>query len=416
MSSASLKVAVVSDLHFVSSEKVKDGNSHSWLSFDTNGKFNDGFWSNLLAKIHTEGIHADILICPGDITTHAEPKALEFAWKKLNELAKVLKCDLLVTATGNHDVSSRPAPLKNVIRDLDHNISMVENLKLLEPPYPLVNLIKNDDELAQKNRIHYFGSDFLIHNESEHYRLVVLNSCGTHSSDPADYERGSISESTLTWLEKSLKTMNCSKNKKLGILVCHHHPILHPDQNLGTYDFMKGGTRLLEMLNNYGNWIVVHGHKHHAKLSYHSVASKKSVVFAAGTLSAHKKTLGDGFANQFYIINTDLTQKRGTPKGTLDVYSWQANCWSLSKRTKDGVFTGVGFGDIGCLEEMAEHIEKQLVSLTSTPWDDIVELFPKLKHMVPLDFKHLIANLQDLNVDVNFSADHELESLERTKA
>ncbi|POC15127.1 hypothetical protein [Vibrio vulnificus] len=36
-SPSSLKVAVVSDLHFANSEKIQDSRSHSWLIFEPDG-------------------------------------------------------------------------------------------------------------------------------------------------------------------------------------------------------------------------------------------------------------------------------------------------------------------------------------------------------------------------------------------
>lgn len=414
MTSTSMRIAVASDLHFVNSENIKDGTNHSWLAFEADGSFNDNFWKSLLDKIKSDGIRADLLVCPGDITTYAESTALRFAWEKLIELANALGCTFLATATGNHDVNSRNHTLNNVVRDLEIENGIVEQLKLLEPAYPFVNFQSKDALLAHNNRVHYFGADFLLQENSEDYRLIILNSCGAHTSDPVDYERGAVSNSTLKWLEDSLKKVKAAQIKKLGILVCHHHPVLHSDHNLGSYDFMRGGTKLLDMLSDHGQWIIIHGHKHHAKLTYHSVGSKKIVIFAAGTLSAHKQTLGNEFANQFYVIDVDLNRKKGTPKGTLDVYSWQANGWSLSKRISDGVFTGVGFGDVGCLEDLAESISNRISGVTSVAWSSIVDQFPELNNCVPADFKHLEGYLQNHNVDVNRTPDNEFESLERS--
>lgn len=415
MSSNVLKVAVVSDLHFVHTDHVQNSDNHSWLTFNTDGSLNSSFWENLLAKIRTDNVNADILVCPGDITTNAEPEALKFAWEKLNLLAAELGCKILATATGNHDVTSRLAEIANPIRDLDKDGSLVEHLKLLSPNYPLVNLIESDEEKAHYQRVHYFGSNFLVHDEHDKYRLIVLNSCGSHTSAQADYERGFVSESTRVWLDEYLVNLKSKQNKKLGILVCHHHPILHPDHDLGTYDFMSGGSQLLDMLNEHGNWIIIHGHKHHAKITYHMSGSKKSVVFAAGTLAAHKKSLGTHFANQFYIMNVELDKQKGTPQGTLDVYSWQANSWSLSKRTNDGIYTGVGFGEIGCLEDLADKIASSLPPLGKEDWHNIVKQHNCMKYCVPQDLKFLESHLRERHIDIIKSADSEIEFLERSK-
>ncbi|MEI8648248.1 metallophosphoesterase [Paraglaciecola sp. Hal342] len=210
MSLNPLGIAVASDLHFVSENNVNDGDYHSWLSFQADKSFNNLFWKNLLEKIDADNITADILVCPGDITTHAEPIALKFAWEKLLELAKALDCKLLATATGNHDVKSRPSELNNVIRDLNQNDNLLENLKLLDPPYPFVDL--NDTTQAHSNRVHYFGTDYLLY-ETDNYRVLIINSCSSHSADQKEYERGSVSESTMNWIKLDLQRIN---NKKVG--------------------------------------------------------------------------------------------------------------------------------------------------------------------------------------------------------
>jgi len=414
--SDSLKIAVVSDLHFVNDEKIKDSKYHSWLIFNSDGTLNNKFWSSLIDKIKKDKITADILICPGDITTHGEASALKFAWAKLNELASELKCDILATATGNHDVNSRGIEVSNVIRDLDKDHSLVENLKQLTPPYPLVNYKTKSIEESNLNRIKYFGADYLYSSSNDYYNLVILNSCASHTSDPASYERGYVSNSTHNWLNDSLKNNYHPRNKKLGILVCHHHPILHADHSIGTYDFMKGGHELLHMLNNYGHWIVIHGHKHHAKLSYFADGSKNTVVFSAGTLSHHKEHLGDDFTNQFYIIDIDKTKTTGMPKGTLEVYSWKGSHWALSKRKQDGIYTGIGFGENGCLEQLADDISKIVHSVTGVEWEQVVKKFPELKNRLPKDLEHLEVNLQAYDIDVILNTDGEIIKLEKSEA
>lgn len=390
-----------------------DTDKHSWLTFTQDGKgLNNNFWKTLLDRIQLDKLKADLLICPGDITTHAEPTALAFAWDRLNELAQALDCKILATATGNHDVISRIPDTKNPVRDLNDIYGIVENLKQLKPPYPLVDLNTPDSKIAHQNRIHYFGSDYLVYDEAEDYRLVILNSCSVHTSDTKSYERGHITKSTLSWLEESLKE---SKKKKLGILVCHHHPIQHDEHELGSYDFINGGTRLMDVLSRNGSWLVIHGHKHHAKLSYHMIGSKKITVFAAGTLSSHKNTLAKDFANQFYIIEADSSKKIGTSKGKLKAYSWRGTHWSLSRSRNDGVFTGIGFGDIGCLEELSEKLAKEVVGPMKVKWEDLKNKFPELHYCVPKDLEHLENYLREYSVDMVISDEFEIIGLEKAK-
>lgn len=413
MEDSILRIAVVSDLHFVNKDKVGDTDNHSWLSFTPdNNEFTNGFWKTLLDRIRNDNLKADLLICPGDITTHAEPSALVYAWEKLNELAKALDCKVLATATGNHDVVTRLSDIPNPIRDLNVTHGIVENLKQLQPPYPLVDFNASNSNIAHQDRIHYFGADYLIHDQTDQYRLVVLNSCSVHTSDAKSYERGHITDSTLSWLDQSLKTHT---QKKLGILVCHHHPIQHDEYGSGSYDFINGGTKLMDVLGKNGSWLVIHGHKHHAKLSYHMIGSKKITVFAAGTLSSHKSTLGKNFANQFYIIEADSNKKTGTAKGKINAYSWRGTHWALSKSRNDGVFTGIGFGDIGCLEELSETLAKEVVGPIIVKWEELTEKFPELNYCVPKDLEHLENYLRSYNVDMVLSDEFEILGLEKTK-
>ena len=257
MKNKPLKIAVVSDLHFQPKSEVRNSNKSSWLTFDSGtGKLENKVWTHLLDIIKEEQIKTDLLICPGDITTHGNKEGLIFAWQKLNELGDSLNSMVLGVATGNHDVQSRPLDIKNEIRDLNHVNDLSETLKNLTPEYPIV--VQGESIIsAHQRRVHYFGTDFLIYDESDDYRLVIFNSCSRHTSSPSDYERGVISESTLSWLENSLKEMHDPKRKKkVNIFLCHHHPIQHDEHNLGSYDFIKGGTRLLDMLNKYGSWVV----------------------------------------------------------------------------------------------------------------------------------------------------------------
>ncbi|QYJ78333.1 metallophosphoesterase family protein [Shewanella acanthi] len=413
-----LRVAVVSDLHFVNNEAVIDGDRASWLVFSENdGLSKNNFWSSLLDKIERENIKADLLVCPGDITTHSEISALNFAWSKLNELAIKLGCSVLVTATGNHDVQSRlNVHSKNTIRELNNNNDLFENLKQLKPPYPLVDLSTFDESSAHLRRVHYFGTDFLLFDSNPDYRLVVFNSCARHTSSPNDYERGYLANSTLQWLEDAVKSVYDHKNKKPSIFVCHHHPIQHDELGTGSYDFIKGGNKLIEMLSNYGSWIVIHGHKHHAKLTYHSVGSKKTVVFAAGTLSAHKQSLGNNFTNQFYIIDINKEKTKGTLEGYFNVYSWKGSQWSLTKSKNEGVFTGIGFGDIGCLEDLADAIAKEVYSVNRLQWNVVVEKLPQLKKCLPKDLELLSIYLQDEhNIDISMNEQFEYDYLDRAK-
>src|SRR5207247_8648242 len=79
---------------------------------------------------------------------------------------------------------------------------------------------------------------------------------------------------------------------------------------LGAADIMLGGAELLQLLSagDYGEWLVIHGHKHLPKLSYAQGATAATpVVFAAGSLCACLASRIQAVArNQFYILDFPL--------------------------------------------------------------------------------------------------------------
>ncbi|GAA3923915.1 metallophosphoesterase family protein [Litoribacillus peritrichatus] len=407
-----LRIAVVSDLHFV--EESKSSGHMSWLAFNESKKFHSGLWAALLKKISSDNLEADILLCPGDITTHANKSGLEVAWEKLQELSDCLKCELLAVATGNHDVESRGIDqLDNPIRELDSYTDLIENLKILSPPYPLKINSESCTKTTHERRVFYFGSDYLLYDENDDYRLVIFNSCARHNQLKKEYERGRIANSTLNWLEEHLKSIHDKKNLKPSIFLCHHHPIPHSIKGLSQYDTMYGGESLINMLSKYGNWIIIHGHKHHATLKYTYGGSKRIPVFAAGTLSAHKDSLGEEFNNQIYIIELNIEKCRGPLKGKVNAWSWKGNHWAISKSQLDGIYTGVGFGFTGTLEKIAQDIQNIVPPVGSIDWDKVVSKIPDLSYLMPMDFEHLKEELEVLNIDMDINSDSELVSLSR---
>ncbi|MGH1461877.1 MAG: metallophosphoesterase family protein [Neptuniibacter sp.] len=407
-----IRIAVVSDLHFLQSE---EHSSVSWLTFKENGELKDHLWSRLIDKVETDNIKADLLLCPGDITTWANKAGLNKAWESLIELGKSLDVDIVTSATGNHDVSSRKSEIKdNPIRQLDEPDDLIENLKQLSPPYPLVDLKNNDSLIAGQRRVLYFGADYLIFDESENYRLVVFNSCARHTQNPTDYERGRIAESALSWLEDQLKDLHDTKQPKTNIFLCHHHPVLHDELNLGTYDFMHNGTELLSMLGKYGSWMVIHGHKHHARIRYDGKSGIKPIpIFAAGTLAAHKETLGDGFNNQFYIIEINTDSTVFGLKGQIKAWHWAGNRWNKTKNRSDGIAYDTGFGFQDSLQNIIPQIDELVPRANAVAWAKILGDIPELKYMIPSDMEHLKAALEQIDIDMCDDDDGCLVSLSR---
>lgn len=387
-----LRVLVLSDLHFCKSNTT----TKSWLVHDAESGMH--IWSDLFGLIDREQMVADLVICPGDITTQACEESLEVAWKHLNELRSKLDAPVLATATGNHDVVSRNMLNGPANQRIEQYIDLVENLKLLDPPYPIV-LSDEPNENTKQMRVNYFGKDFIIY-ENQEYRLVVLNSCSRHRDDSVEYNRGSVGKAALKWLEEELGEIDPRNSPKINILICHHHPIRHSEYNLGQFDQMYDGDLLLELLKKYGNWIVIHGHKHHARLVYSQGGNHTIPIFAAGTFSSHKETLGPEFNNQLYLMNIEPATKRSL-KGSIKVWDWErTQGWIEGKRIENKVFSGVGFGYRGDIFELADQIESNLEPLIVKPWDDLQSEIPDLNYLVPSDYHELFEELRTRSIEI----------------
>lgn len=379
-------MAVVSDLHFCNARAEGHGSELSHVVIEklheSPGK---NPWTDLMEMVAQENIRADFLLCPGDITTHAERAPLVAAWKGLVQLGKALQSSMMACATGNHDVRSRVPGKEGTydpVHDLDNPHDLFENLKLLSPEYPLhvytdgINSLPN-----RKRRTEYFGTDFVLH-EDIHARVIVFNSCARHLNDKSVYERGLIAESTLSELREQLNTLPADK---INIFLCHHHPIQHTQGGTGAYDFIFRGEELVKCLQAHGDWIIVHGHKHEGRIVYASGGSPASapVVFSASSLGAiFTQAQINKYRNQFYILEIELGAK-GCSRGTAHIWNWYTGTgWAKSIDSRIGLIDGNGFGERAHPDDLAEKVA-QMVGLESMKWDSVRHALPFLVNLTP---------------------------------
>jgi hypothetical protein len=390
-----ITVAVISDLHFCDERPEGSGSQLSHIVIqklhEAPGK---NPWSDLIAFIKREKIKADYLLCPGDITTHAARGPLNTAWKGLVELGQDLQASVMACATGNHDVCSRVIEVKgDPVHQLDSPHDLFENLKLLSPEYPLHIYEKSTDHLLHRQRrTQYFGDDFVIH-EDEKCRLVIFNSCARHIPDRSLYERGLLAESALTELREQLKTMT---TEKINIFLCHHQPIIHTQGGTGTYDFIFRGEDLIKCLNDHGDWIIIHGHKHEGRIVYapHGSPASAPVVFSASSVGAiFANDQLNKYRNQFYLLDIHLPAK-GCSRGTTQVWNWHLGTgWSKSIDSRVGLTDGVGFGERDHPDTLAEKIANHINSVP-TAWDALVNSFPFISNLTPDALNELLKSLK----------------------
>jgi 3',5'-cyclic AMP phosphodiesterase CpdA len=337
---------------------------------------------DLIAQ-HT--LKADLLLCPGDLGDKARPDCIAYGWNAIHQIAASLGTSDVVGTVGNHDVDSR-------YKFSDHDPKGF--LQSLKPPFPLPTA--NDNDM-------FWSRNFAVV-ERDAYRLVCLNSSAFHGGKEGEHLRGRVSDRTLDAL---CAFLNTAAAKPVNILLCHHHPHKHSEANLGEYDEMLGGQLLLQRLGSgrYGEWLIVHGHKHHPKLSYAAGTSSAPIIFSAGSLCAKLYAeLGSLCRNQFYIVRLPYTQfDQYGLVGTLEAWDWITGLgWQRARPVGSGLPGYGGFGFRGNLQPLARRITP-IVKASPTDWYDLVRTVPELEFLLPEDRVALFDRLRtEESVEVLF--------------
>jgi len=373
----SLKIAVVSDLHAYealgSESSVSPSHLKISLPYNEPGKHPI---SGLIQLIETERLRADILLCAGDMGDKAQPTGIQYAWKAIHDIGRKLEATLVTATSGNHDLDSRFLTTK----DADPKGVLLA----LDPPYPLPEEALNDK---------YWARNYVIVDQNE-YRLIILNSCAQHGTESHEIEHGRISSLTLASMAKDLDQL---EPKEINVLLCHHHPQQHMELNLGDYDAMKNGQLLLDMLatGRYGRWLVIHGHKHHPKVTYACGPATSPIIFSAGSLSAVLyPELQTKARNQFYLISmTRKHIKQFGLVGTILAWDWAfGEGWAPAANTNSGLPASSAFGFRGDPRQTALRIST-FVSHKMT-WEQICSHIPEAAYYLGQDLETLRVELE----------------------
>jgi hypothetical protein len=385
MLAETITIAVASDLHAIDSHNGDDAPSHLRIT-DPEDQLGKNPITDLLHLISEKELTAELLLCPGDLGHQAKPVALKYAWQALQKVKGALKAESLIATSGNHDLDSRY---------IYNSYDAKGILQSLSPSYPLDNEDLNDK---------YWARNFVTV-EKENYNLVILNSSAYHGTAPDEYVHGRVADSTLSALERGLTAL---PKHHANILLCHHHPQMHMELDLGDYDTMTNGQLLIDLLGrgSFGRWLLIHGHKHHPKLTYASGGATSPVIFSAGSLSASLySALGAKVRNQFYILNLHLTQRLGLGlAGIIRAWDWTPTIGWLPAGSRSGLPPLCGFGFRGDPADLSERIKETIEPSEKATWDHVRSKVPEVDYVLPQDFQILRQELetrgylvQDLN-------------------
>lgn len=368
--------AILGDPHF-----TEEHGSHLRIKGDgdlasANPRVNP--WAGLNELIATEALGADAVLCPGDIAFQNSAITLTAGWRHLVDLGGRLNCEHVICATGNHDVASRSIadPLKrNVIRNLRAGLGPFEKLKCLQPPYPSVTRGDTDYLTGRDHRVRYFGAGLVLVT-AQRYQVLIVNSCSEHGHDDFEHERGTFPPSAVAELETALRLCD---PKKISVAIMHHPPEPQTQGGGGAHDFVDNGQALLKLLADQGEWLVVHGHKHEARLGEASGAGLQPIVFGAASLAIHLEAIGGTVRNQFYLLTVRLEQRGLT--GRFQTWDWfTGRGWEPARPEGDGIYHGAAFG-----ARDPHRVILDIAALSPLPmdWSDVVRRVPEADLLPP---------------------------------
>lgn len=402
---ADVRMLVLSDLHAYderflvaagASAPMSSPGKPSWLDYsDRQGIDTDPILS-LLQLISNKHIRAEFLVVPGDICDKANGDALRQAWSELERIRTTIGARATIATAGNHDLDSRYRA---------NAYDAKEALLTLAPNFPVV------EPIARAEFWGYAVSQTTLGDT----RFVVVNSCAHHGGATNEIYHGRISPIALNKVKEILAAPTSAT---IHVLVCHHHPYPFPGDMGGPDDRMYDGETLLDALDQSEyDWLVIHGHRHMARLLYSGGSTNSPVVLAAGSMSVRLSPhLTTRTRNQAHLVTI-----RGSTSGELrgNVESWNYTPYvGWATATDDaGLPHQCGFGYRGSVRELASkaliHVREHGGPMT---WRDLMVRCPDLAYLTPRDFDRFKKSALRVGLAFVPSADGSIEAAETNAA
>ncbi|GJH14441.1 hypothetical protein CBA19CS11_36405 [Caballeronia novacaledonica] len=371
MTQEHITFAVLSDLHAAPKSSDPKGTEVKLYSDGDSFSLHDNPMSSLYELIKHESLTADFVVCPGDMTNRADAGALKFVWERLHGLKEKLSAQEVIATVGNHDVDSRG--------HIDGSFPREALMRLL-PRFPIA-----DDLLAD----HYWAHGYFLTTIGQ-VRFLVLNSSWLHEHRD-QLEHGAVTGYTLEKLRRDLATSGAAE---FNIAVCHHHPHVHSELDLGG-DIMLNGQNLLDALSSNGAWLVIHGHKHHPKIELAQGEFQQPIVLACGSFSGRLEGANATVSrNYFHMVQVERFGVDAELRGVVNSWNWIHGYGWTNYGTANATFPSrLGFGFVGNIQQLARDIVDAMGSQQLMKWDQMLKLQPELAHLTPRKFKALSSAL-----------------------
>jgi calcineurin-like phosphoesterase family protein len=323
-----------------------------------------------------------VLISCGDMTNKASEKGLQYARSVIHfELKDIFGVDRdrIFCVTGNHDIASRAEgdPFRLIP---DHFGEL-----------PVSNTQSNDSYWRRGFQEYFIDSINLS--------ILAINSAHDHYTS-AKAKTGTLPDSCIEDMHKNLNKISYPE---IGVVIIHHHPILH--SHIGeppNPDVIENGDQLLDILVKNGYKYILHGHKHWPRVKRHVSCGRDAFVCAIGSFSKMlDAAIATNTCNTFHILEL-LDDNMGHVSGKL--FSWQyhhGKGWAEATRSRSGLDSMINLSEYtGDIDEIARRISEWVLSSERKLRDqkEIDDMYPcLLRGMLPIEHEQLVRTLRDVH-------------------
>lgn len=164
---------------------------------------------------------------------------------------------------------------------------------------------------------------------------------------------------------------------------------------------MEGADHLLRLLGSgeHGQWLAVHGHKHHPKLQYGAGGLTSPVVFGAGSLCASLYAeLAARARNQFYILEINPTDAKSHGldiAGHVKAWDWIPNAGFKPAGVGSGLPHFSGFGYRATIATIAARVAAQFSGTNPyLRWHELLTSLPELQYLLHSDVGAVLQHLR----------------------
>lgn len=404
-----INLAVMSDLHIGLAARAKDLCPEPAVDHEDYKKYNtkieNDYKQKFIEFVHREGVTADYLVLPGDITHRADPREVSLASEFILQAADALRVphDKIIFTPGNHDVDWK-------IYDPDDTtgVRWGQRYDPLNHHSFYFNSIINQGEGSLLVFPHFTAWSF------DGLFAVGYNSASHDSPAPKNAaHHGLCDPEHLTELCRYLNGVDLS-DARIRLFLVHHHVFNFDDPIPGTPDFslMTNAENLMSLLYEKGFDLLVHGHVHHPRFEAHSNQTYPHLpILCSGSFSSQISTEWAGtIDNQFHLVT--ISGRAGSENRiTGKITSWNNNHsrgWTPSEEPTGGIHHIVPFGSYVMPNELDARLEPFISEWITTrdhiTWKNITQEFPDLEH---LPIKSAIAAFKRMEERLNLESMYE---------